>query len=403
MKRTLISMVLLATALLAEQTAAQGMRVIKIGEVNSYSTAGELARPYRNGWQLAVEEINNGGGINGHLLEVVSRDDGGEQRRAAHLAQALISEDKVDVLTGTYRSDIGLAVAAVAAHNKKVFVAAAPLSDAITWDKGNRYTFRLRPSTYMQAAMLVEMAAKLPAKRWAMLAPNYEYGQSAVASFKLLLKARRPDVEFIGEEWPAMGKIDAAKSVQALALAKPDAIFNATFGADLVKFVRESRRRGLFANTKVVSMLAGEPETLAALKAETLKGWIVTGYPVAQIDTPEHNKFVAAYRKKFNEDPGLGSVVGYTAIMAITAAIKKAESTDSEKLVTAIRDLHFATPMGAATFRAIDQQSTMGAYVGTLDVREGKGLMSNWHYADGKNYLPDDAYVRTRRPASAMK
>lgn len=392
-----------ATALLAQQVAAQSARVIRIGDINSYSAATEFAQPYRNGWQLAVEQINDGGGINGHLLEVVSRDDRGVQDEAARQAQALITYDKVDVLTGTYRSNIGLAVAAVAARNKKVFVAAEPLTDAITWDKGNRYTFRLRPSTYMQAAMLVEMAARLPARRWAMLAPNYEYGQSAVASFKLLLKTMRPDVEFVGEEWPALGKIDAAKSVRALVQAKPDAIFNVTFGADLVKFVREGGRRGLFAGTTVVSMLAGEPEILDLLKDETPRGWIVTGYPWEQIDTSEHNKFAAAYRKKFNDHPRLGAVVGYTVIMAIAEGIKKAESTDSEKLIKAMRDLHFVTPLGPSMFRAIDHQSTMGAYVGTLDVKDGKGIMSNWHYADGKNYLPDDAYVRTRRPASAMR
>jgi len=403
MKRRLTCIVVLAGALVAQHAAAQGIRVIKIGDINSYSAAPESAQPYRNGWQLAVEQINSGGGINGHPLQVISRDDGGVQGQAAHQAQALITQDKVDVLTGTYRSDIGLAVAAVAARNGKLFVAAEPLTDAITWDKGNRYTFRLRPSTYMQAAMLVEAAARLPARRWAMLAPNYEYGQSAVASFKLLLKARRPDVEFVGEEWPALGKIDAAKSVQALLQAKPDAIFNATFGLDLLKFVREGRRRGLFSNTTVVSMLGGEPETLAMLKEETPKGWIVTGYPSEQVDTAEHNKFVAAYRKKFNDYPRTGSVVGYAVIMAIAEGIKKAESTDSEKLIKAMRGLHFATPMGPAMFRAIDQQSTMGAYVGTLDVKDGKGVMSNWHYADGEHYLPDDAYVRTRRPASAMK
>ena len=66
----------------------------------------------------------------------------------------------------------------------------APLADALVWEKGHRYGYRLRPSTYMQAAMLVEEAAKLPAKRWATIAPNYEYGQSAVASFKELLKAK---------------------------------------------------------------------------------------------------------------------------------------------------------------------------------------------------------------------
>jgi branched-chain amino acid transport system substrate-binding protein len=139
------------------------------------------------------------------------------------------------------------------------------------------------------------------------------------------------------------------------------------------------------------------------LKEDTPRGWIVTGYPPEQIDTPEHNKFTAAYQKKFNDYPRLGSVVGYAVIQAIAGGVKKAGSPDSEKMVTALRGLRFETPMGLATFRSIDQQSTMGAYVGLLGVKDGKGVMTNWHYADGKKYLPDDAYVMTRRPAAAMK
>jgi branched-chain amino acid transport system substrate-binding protein len=96
-------------------------------------------------------------------------------------------------------------------------------------------------------------------------------------------------------------------------------------------------------------------------------------------------------------------VVGYAAMQAIFEAIRKAKSTDNEKLVVALRGLKFSTPFGPAEFRAIDQQSTMGAYVGKLDVRGGKGTMVQWRYADGKNYQPTDAYVKARRPAEAMK
>jgi branched-chain amino acid transport system substrate-binding protein len=389
--------------LLATTAIAQTVQPIKIGEINSYTAAPQFAGPYRKGWQLAAEEINTAGGINGRMLEIISRDDAGNRNVAMREAKALIARDKVDVLAGTYLSNIGLAVSSVAAQNKKLFVAAGPLTDAIIWDKGTRYTFRLRPSTYMQAAMLVEEAAKLPAKRWAMLAPNYEYGQSAVANFKLLLKARRPDIQFVAEQWPVLGKIDAAATVQALVQAKPDAIFNATFGVDLANFVHEGKRRNLFAQTAVVSMLGGEPETLGLLKDDTPKGWIVTGYPSDQIDTAEHGRFVAAYIKKYNEPPQLGSVIGYTMIKAIAKGIETARSTDSEKLVAAMRSMHVDTPMGPINFRAIDQQSTMGTYVGTLDQKNGKGMMTNWRYADGGKYLPDDAYVRTRRPASAIK
>ena len=350
-----------------------------------------------------MEEINAAGGLLGRKVEVIARDDAGKPEEALRHAVELTTNEKVDVLAGGYLSNVGLALADHALRNKLLYLASEPLTDAIVWDKGNRYTFRLRPSTYMQAAMLVEEAAKLPAKRWATIAPNYEYGQSAVASFKELLKAKRPDVEFVAEQWPALGKLEAGTTLQAVMQAKPDAIFNVTFGADLAKLVREGNQRNVFPKTPVVSMLSGEPEYLDVLKDETPRGWIVTGYPWDQLDSREHASFAANYYRQFKENPTVGSVVGYATMQAIFAAISKAKSTDSEKLVLAMRGLKFSTPFGPAEFRAIDQQSTMGAYVGKLDLRSGKGTMVQWHYADGKAYLPSDAYVAARRPAAAMK
>lgn len=403
-KRAILSALLLASVIpLAWSLGLDSKNPIKIGEINSYSTMPQFTQPYRQGWQLAVEEINVTGGLLGRKVEVIARDDAGKPEEALRHAIELTSKEKVDVLAGGFLSNVGLALADHAQKNKRLFVASEPLTDAIVWDKGNRYTFRLRPSTYMQAAMLVEEAARLPAKRWATIAPNYEYGQSAVASFKELLKARRPDVEFVSEQWPAQGKLEAGTTLQATMQSRPDAIFNVTFGADLAKLVREGNQRGIFPKTSVVSLLSGEPEYLDVLKDETPKGWIVTGYPWDQIDSREHASFAANYYRRFNEYPKVGSVVGYATMQAIFAAITKARSTDNEKLVSAMRGLKFSTPFGPAEFRAIDHQSTMGAYVGKLDLRGHKGTMTQWRYADGKAYLPHDAYVKARRPAAAMK
>lgn len=389
----------LGAVLAATATTAWAADPIRIGEINSYTGLPAFTIPYRNGWELAVEEVNAKGGLlGGRKLEVVSRDDSGKPEDAVRIASELVNSEKVVALAGTFFSHIGLAVSDFAARNKTLFVAAEPLTDAITWDKGNRYTFRLRPSTYMQAAMLVEEAAKLPAKRWVTVAPNYEYGQSAVASFKALLKAKRPDVEFVSEQWPAQGKIDAGSTVQALNAANPDAIFNVTFGPDLSKFVREGTTRGLFDNRAVVSLLTGEPEYLDPLKGEAPEGWIVTGYPQEQVDTPEHKAFRDAYMKRFNDYPRLGSIVGYSTFQALAAAIEKAGSTDTEKVVDAMKGLGFVSPLGPVTFRALDHQATMGAYVGKIALKGGKGVMVDWRYADGAKYQPADEEVAKRRP-----
>ncbi|MDR2334782.1 ABC transporter substrate-binding protein [Diaphorobacter ruginosibacter] len=373
--------------------------VIKIGEVNSYKAQPAFLEPYKKGMDLAVEQINAAGGLLGKKVELISRDDNGNPGDAVRMAEELLSREQVHVLTGAFLSNVGLALTDFAKQKKVLYLAGEPLTDKIVWQNGNHYTFRLRPSTYMQVAMLVPDAAALKKKRWALVYPNYEYGQSAAATFKQLMKAAQPDVEFVAEQAPPLGKVDAGSVVQALSDAKPDAIFNVLFSADLSKFVREGNTRGLFKDREVVSLLTGEPEYLDPLKNETPNGWIVTGYPWYSIQTPEQKAFVDAYQKRFKDYPRLGSVVGYSAIMSIGEGIKKAQSTDTEKMIAALRGLQVSTPFGPIMYRTQDQQSTMGGYVGRTRNENGKGIMVDYRYLDGAKFQPTDEEVKKMRPA----
>jgi len=147
----------------------------------------------------------------------------------------------------------------------------------------------------------------------------------------------------------------------------------------------------------VFDLLGGEPEYLDPLRDETPEGWWVTGYPWSQIETPEHQRFRDAYQKRWNDYPRAGSVVGYSSVYALAAALKKAGSTDSEKLVAAFSGLKTPTPFGAVTWRPIDHQSTMGAYVGQLARKDGRGVMVNWRYVDGAAVQPSDQEIRALR------
>ncbi len=393
-----LAALLAAAALSAPPPALAGE--IKIGDINSYKRLPAHTEPYKKGATLAIEEINAAGGVLGDQLVLVSRDDQGEPGEAVKIAEELFSRDGVALISGSLFSHIGLALTSYAGEKKRLYLAAEPLADALVWAEGNRYTFRLRPSTYMQAAMLAEQAAAFEGSRWATIAPNYAYGKDAVAAFKQVLMARRPDVEFVAEQWPALFKIDAGAEVRALEAAKPDAIYNVTFGSDLAKFVREGSVRGLFEQRMVVGLLTGEPEYLDPLKDEAPEGWVVTGYPWYAIDTPEHNAFLEAYQARWDDYPRIGSLVGYNTMLAIAATIEKAGGTETEAMVDAMEGLTFDSPVGPITFRAIDHQSTMGAYVGKTTVVDGKGVMVDWSYLDGADFLPGDDEVRKLRPAS---
>ena len=384
---------------LASLIPAHAQNVIKIGEINSYKAQPAFLEPYKKGMELAVDEVNAAGGVNGKKFELIMRDDNGNPGDTVRLAEELVSREKVDVLAGAFLSNTGLALTDFAKQKKFFYLAGEPLTDKIVWSNGNRYTYRLRPSTYMQVAMLVPEAIKLKKKRWALVYPNYEYGQSSIATFKQLMKAAQPDIEFVTEQATPLGKFDAGSVVQALADSKPDAVFNVLFGADLSKFVREGNTRGLFKGRDVVSVLTGEPEYLDPLKDEAPDGWIVTGYPWYSLKTPEHQAFEKAYQAKFKDYPRLGSVVGYSAIMSLAAGIKKAGGTDTEKLVTAFKGLELMSPFGKIQYRAQDNQSTMGAYVGRTKNDGGKGIMVDYVYLDGAKFQPSDDEVKKLRPA----
>ena len=141
------------------------------------------------------------------------------------------------------------------------------------------------------------------------------------------------------------------------------------------------------------------PIAIQRLGDEAPEGWFVTGYPWYGIQTPEHKAFHTAYQAKFNDYPRLGSVVGYSAIKSLADGMKKAGSTDTEKLVAAFKGLQVSTPFGPIVYRPEDNQSTMGGYVGRTKNEGGKGVMVNYRYVDGAKVQPSNDEVKKLRPA----
>src|ERR1700682_1136480 len=191
----------LITAGLALSSAAPAAaQPIKIGEINSYSGIGAaFTGPYKAGVELAVEEINGKGGGLGRKREGVFRDDKGQPPEAVKHAQELVESEKVALIAGTFLSNVGLAVSDWAKQNKTMFVAAEPLTEALTWAKGHDYVVRLRPNTYEQGRMLAEKAGKMKHVKWGTIGPNYEYGKRAWETLRDRLKEMRPETQVGGE------------------------------------------------------------------------------------------------------------------------------------------------------------------------------------------------------------
>lgn len=384
---------------------------IKIGELTSYQRLPIFTKPYRQGWMLAIEEINrNGGVLDGHKLAVISRDDGGTPADSQRVAQELIDQDKVTMLMGSSFAHIADAVSQYANRRPIPFLAIQPLTDHLTLERATRHappnpgaSFLLRPSLTTQAAVLAQQAATLPAQKWTIIAPDYEFGRIIAQSFQADLQALRPDITIVATEWVPLAHIDAPATVDRLLQAAPDAIFNACFGPDMIGLFREGLPRGLFINRPWVSILTGEPEYLDDLHkimVSDLELWgsphfITTGYAPALATNPEHKAFRDLYLARYAMEPVMASVLGYSAIQAIIAALNKGKgglrpATDADVLLKNMAGLSFPTPFGQTTLRKRDHQATLGVFVGRLAVVDNKISFVDPVYKEGKNYLPAD-------------
>ncbi|MFC4274874.1 ABC transporter substrate-binding protein [Achromobacter aloeverae] len=372
--------------------------VLRIGEINTYKKQPDFAVPYRHGWELALARINADGGLLGQKVEVLSRDDQGVVDDAVKAAQALTAQDKVSVLFGGYSSEVGLGLARYAVENKVFYLAVAPLTQRLTWQEGNRYTWRLRPAAWMQAAAVAPKALGLRKPRWALVYRDDESDRATADAFKGLMKTFQRKVEFVYDTPQPKDKFDAEAIATAVGQAQPDAIFNMLTGDALRLFVGAGNAQQLFEQRPVVSLFTGDPENLQALGNLAPADWIVTGYPRDAIDTPANQDFVKAYTEKYGTPPQTASVLGYSALMSLAAGIKRAGSADADKLAAAFAKLPVSTPFGDIEYRAIDHQSTLGTWLGYTSRVDGVDGMDRYVYLSGARLQPLDENVRRLRP-----
>ena len=372
---------------------------IRIGEINSYTAQPAFTLPYRNGWQLALDQVNASGGVLGRKLEIVSRDDAGRPQDAVRIAGELVNDAKVDLLAGTFLSNIGLAVSDFALQNKVLFVGGEPLSDALIWDKGNRYTFRLRPGTYMQSAMLVEEAAKLPAKRWVTVAPNYEYGQSAVKWFKQLLSAKAPRRRVRGRAMAGPGphrrrrhgrrprRAEARCAVQRHLRRRPHQLRPPR---QHPRALREAQRR-LHAHRRARIPRAArrrDPRRLDRHRLPRRHHHHPRAPPV------QHGLSRQVRGKRRNAAPWSASRWS----TASWPASSRPAAPGPRPWRRASRAPSSKPPSAAPPSARWTTRPPLGAYVGKLGLKDGKGAMLDWKYVDGAAALPTDDAVKAMRP-----
>lgn len=368
MKRTWIA-VAVAAAMGAGTAQAQS-QPIRIGVVTPLTgTYAGIGQQVRWGIDLAVQEINAGGGIMGRKIETLYEDEEANPTVAVQKAEKLFQVSKVDFLTGTVNSGSTLAVSQVAERNQRLAATTVSFSDAITGGQCSPNMFRVNAKAGMQSAALVEwMVKEKPNPTVFYLGPDYEMGRSTVAAFKSAAEKR--GAKSVGEVFAPLGNKDYSPFFGQIRAARPQVLYTSVAGNDTVRFLSQLSEYGLAKNLQVVGAAGTVTAQNMGAMGKAAEGFVTGAAYSAELDLPANKAFVGKFKKAWNAEPDLYGVDSYGLVYFYKAAVEKAKSTDTEKVRAAARGLAWDTPQGKKVMRAGDHQAVQDMYA--VKVTNGK-------------------------------
>jgi len=391
--------ILLFLAAPAAPAAAQG-KPIRIGEINSYSgLATVYTFPYREGLLMAAKEINDAGGVLGRPIEFVFRDDKLKPDEAVKAARELVSQEKVDFLAGCISSGVGLAISAYAKDTKTLYFATHCQTSRLTWDDGHPYIAHTTNNVNQYVRAIAKKASTFPYKKWAHISPDYEYGHNVWDEFIGYLKELKPDVEVSQQNWPKLGETDHSAYITALLQSGADAFISSVWGAQEIAFVKQARPFGLLQKIPFFSASVGNPDELEPLAKEAPVGAITPGFAWydegMQKRHPALMEWVNKFQTQAKKPPTLGASWGYASAYIIAEAIRRAKSTDTDKVIAALDegfDMQF--PWGKVVMRGCDHQAIPPQWVGKVKMSaEGKAVLADVEEHHGEEFIRSCAEI----------
>ena len=385
----------LALALAVPMTAS-AQKPIKVGMPIPLSGPPALfGDPASKGAQMYVDEVNAKGGVLGRKVELIIRDSKADANEAVRVAREMILKDNVDFLVGTLTSAEGPAVSVVAKENKIVFIAPIPKTDQLTAaDKLHPYVFRIAANTTMEGRSAAEIVAKWPVTKVATIAFDYAYGQDVTKAFVEHMKKIKPSVQIVDQQWPKLGEQDYNPFINAQMAKKPEAIVSSIWGGFFVTYAKQGKALGMFDAVKYNFIGLGEaatPETTKSMGADYPVGIWGNSYDAFYWgETAAHREYTERISKYLKDEyPSSWAIQGYTGMQFLIEGIKKAGSTDSDKVAKALLGLTIDTPIGKQTIREKDHQANRGQLYGKTvkDPRFPFAIMKPIEYVDPTKFM----------------
>ncbi len=373
MKRSIsiaIAMIILSVFSVLSVQAAEP---IKFGLIHTLSGGiGQVhGVPDLEAAKMAIEEINSTGGVLGHPLEVIVRDDKLSPEHGVREARDLILNHKVAWIQGTVSSAVASAISSYCKEAKVPFFITTAQSADITNINGHRYLFRTTGNSDLTTSSIAYAAAmKWGGKKIFFIGPDYEFGHRCKADFMKSYKKHVPDAEYVGELWPKLGNLDWTPYITRIMSSGADFVYSALWGGDVIGFTKAAYPFEYFDRIKHCGQEWGLVEVLSRMDKQIYPKNVLGGgyYPYWLIDDPKSNAYWQKFKRVTGGMHASISVASTVAVYAVKNAFEKAGTVDMEKAIDALEGMQCDTVVGKVEIRKCDHQIMWPFWIGTVTV-----------------------------------
>lgn len=346
----------------------------------AYVFSGRLAHygfGAKQGAELAIEEINNAGGVNGRKLVALYEDTRLDPKAGVQAVQKLVRQHDVDVVLGIVSSSVASAVAPAMNDMRTPLIITLAMTPDVTGKICNPYTFRVSQNGPQNVKSAAALAAETRATKWTTMGPDYLFGYQCWEYFQKFLSQLKPDAQFFDKSLIAYAPTvttDLRPYIKKVIDSKPDGVLISLYGGNLVDFVRQATPMGFFEKVPVIIMnLAYSADVMYGLGLDMPKGiWLGGLYWFQGNSTPANEAFVQAYMNRYRFFPDYNAEGAYSGVKAYAAAAAKAGSFDKEAIIKALEGLTIDLPTGHVTIRAEDHQAVFDSVWGVSSDFNGR-------------------------------
>jgi branched-chain amino acid transport system substrate-binding protein len=354
----ILSLIMVASAGFAE-TVKVGVLLPLTG---SQAKFGEIEK---RSYEMAAEEINGKGGVNGKKIELLFEDDTGKPDVGRSGVEKLISREKVPVITGGYSSSVTAAAAPVAQQFKVPFVICTGSADDVT-EKGYDYVFRVNPpaSEYPNAVKSFLQGVAKDVKTVALLYENSAFGQSSSKSFEE--DAKELGLKIVVKEGYQAGAIDFTPILTRVKAANPDMIYMVSYVMDASLLMRQSKELRINPKMFVGGGAGFTLPEFAKSAGDASEDVFSATLWVDTLPFPGAKQYAANFQKKYGSETEYHGAEAYATMYVVADALNRAKSITPKDVRDALATTDMKTAFGPVKFVSYGkktQQNKLDTYM----------------------------------------